>query len=76
MSNTTKKNKKVNTIKSKAKTRCYIIRNEMGTVLGVYKTKEKALKVLDFIQIHLLDLENAKNKEFTLNNFVFRHCLT
>lgn len=40
--------------------------------LGTYSTKEKALKVLEWIQIHLLDLENAKNMNFALNNFAFQ----
>lgn len=46
------------------------IRDDEGFVIAVYSSKEKAMKVLDWIQIHLLDLENAKYNE--MNNVVFQ----
>ena len=45
---------------------------EEYTNLGTYSTKEKALKVLDYIQVHLLDLENSKNRTLQLNYYVFQ----
>lgn len=49
----------------------YFIKEEK-IILGVYSSKDKALKVLDYLQIHLLDLENARNNNFALNNYVFQ----
>lgn len=40
--------------------------------LGQYSSEQKALKVLDWIQIHLLDLENSKNRTLPLNYYVFQ----
>lgn len=43
-----------------------------GVRVALYSTEKKALKVLDYLQIHLLDLENARNNNFALNNYVFQ----
>ena len=57
-------------------TRIYCNISDMGgysyVFLGQYSTKEKALKVLDYIQVHLLDLENSKNRTLPLNYYVFQ----